>query len=576
MNQRTGVIITLVSIFLLNGCQRGIHTPTTQLKKDNQTASHHSKVDLISQNQPPEQIQPTKPTTVIDPQGLPPLEENNYQVSVDFVDRRLQSYRQKLEQWEKYDSQTRTLNLNREMPEQTMSCFRNLKKISSEYSLLRDILVAGENASLLGGMTSDEIQVLQESDIDFIEGFCGNLLNDGKKLTALDQASSVSTPGKLVELIRHSFQNEEYEQVVQLWLEIPEEKVNQVPIATKRMYGRSLMYLHQEKKAASVYEQILAEANKTEKETTNILYLHTVLSNLYVASRNYSAAADQYQKILETFQDALKMKNWAETQQKILTKADMRGQILNDYSAIIRNYMGYVPSKDGYKPIWQINQFMVKYPDFPGMTNVDQMKSTLTLKAERWFNKTIADIDQLQQQRQFNDGLLLLETIARDTIDPEQVKLVQRKSIELNATKTTVQENLKIEQLTALQDSWSEILTLVGEGKHDEALALLNLMRDSYYSDEVATKIEEVSLLAAKEHSLKAAKLFQLAMQTDDSSARRRLLVQSSQLLQKITLKYPETLIIDKVHGYIQRVNSEMNKLEPGHVNKKNTPLVIN
>ncbi|MCF8057481.1 MAG: hypothetical protein K9K37_12700 [Desulfocapsa sp.] len=567
MNQRTVVIITLVSVFLLIGCQRGTHTRITQPEKDNQAASYHSQVDFIDQNQPPEQIQPTTLLTVIDPKVLPLPEENNYLVSADFVARRLQSYRQKLEKWEKYDSQASTLNLNWKIAEQRVNCFRNLQKIVRGYSLLRDILVAGGNASLPGGMTSDEIQVLQESDIDFIEGFCGNLLNGGRESTALDQDSSESDPGKLAELIRHSFQNGEYQQVVQFWLEIPEEKVNQVAIETKLMYGRSLIYLHQENKAASVYEQVMADVGK--KETTNVLYLHTVLADLYMASCNYSAAAGQYRKILEAFQDALKMKNWAETQQKNLVKADMKGQKLKDYSAIIGNYMGYIPSKDGYKPVWQIEKFMVKYPDSPWMTNVDQMKSELTLKAERWFNTMIADIEKLQQQRQFKDGLLLLETIDRDIIGPEQVERVQQKSIELNATWKTVPENLKIEQLTALQDSWNEILTLVDKGKHDEAIARLNIVRDSDYSEMVATKIEEVSLLASRKQSLEAAKLFELAIKTDDTLTRRQLLVKSYQLLLQITMKYPGTLIIGKVHGYIQRVKSEMNKLDPNLVSSQ-------
>lgn len=569
LNSIRQLFIALVSVFLLIGCQHGVHTLITQPEKDNQAASHHPEGDFIEKDQSPGQIQPTRLVAVVDPKVLPRPEENNSQASADFVDRRLQSYRQKLEKWEKYESQASMLNLNQEITEQRVSCFLDLQKIVSGYSLLRDILVAGENGSLLTGMTSDEIQALQESDIDFIEGFCGNLLDGSSELTALDTNSSKSDPGKLAELISHSFQNGEYQNVVQFWLEIPEENVNQVAIETKLMYGRSLMYLHQENKAVSVYEQVIADLTKKEDETTNVLYLHTILADLYMGLRIYSAAAVQYQKIIEVFQDALKMKNWAETQQKILATADLRDQKLKDYSVIIGNYMRYIPSQDGYAPVWQIEQFMVKYPDFPGMANVGQMKSALILKAERWFNNTIADIEKLQQQRQFKDGLLLLETIDCDIIGPEQAQLVQQKSIELNGSKKTVPENLKMEQLTALQDSWSEILILMEKGRYDEAISRLNRVRDSDYSEKVATKIEEVSLLAAREQTLEAAKLFQRAIKTDDLSTRRQLLVKSYQLLVKITMKYPETHITGKVHGYMQRVKSEMNKLDPNLVSSQ-------
>lgn len=558
-----------IGALLLGGCVRKPRTPVYQPKTDR---SHYQPVvpsdtvsDEASKQPGTESVVSAKPDT-LQPSVL--SDENDQsrerlQISLEFVSSRFLAYSKKLEKWKEYDNQSSVLNFDQQATEQMVGCFRDLQKMINGYGRLRDMLEPGENASLIRTMTPDQVQALQENDVLFLESFCGKLLDTEKSVTAFGESGSGKDSAQIEMLISQSFQNGEYEQVVQLWLQIPEDKVGEITISTKRMYGKSLMFLHQEQKAAAVYEQILVDLGRKEKETTDVLELYKILSNLYMAGRNYSAAADQYRKIQEKYRQVLQVKEWSELQQSILRNSKMRGRELNEYSAILRNYMGYIPSQDGYKPVRQAEQFLENYPESPTITNVDVIKSEIYFKAESWFKKVIADVEGLQLQEQYQDGLLLLETIPQDIVGPEHVQLIQKKIDELRGVEEIVLENLRIEKMQALETGWNQTLALVESGKYDEAIAQLNTMHDTDYSDKASAKIAEVSLLAAKKNRQQAARLFVRAAKTTELESKKQLLLESHQLLMQIVLKYPGTRIIDKVMSNMQRVELEMNKLDP-------------
>ena len=488
------------------------------------------------------------------------------QVSLDFVNNRCFAYGKKLEKWKEYDNQSSVLNLDRQATEQMVGCFRDLQGLITGYNRLREMVTAGETPGSMGSMSVEEIQNLQENDVLFLEGFCGRLLDDEQRVTGFGQAEEGRSLEQLEQQIAQAFQNREHEQVVQLWLEIPEEKQGQITISTKLIYGKSLMFLHQEQKAASMYERIITELNQKDQETTDVLVLYKMLSKLYMAGRNYSAAAVQYQKIVRKVQDVLVVREWSELQQSLLKRSKMGGRELNDYSALLRSYLGYIPSKDGYQPVWKAEQFLQKYPASPMMTNVESMKAEMRVNAGLWFKRLMADVQELQEQGKYQDGLLLLETTPQDIVDQTQAQLMQQKIEELRGANEVVQETIKAEKIQALEGRWNQMLTLVEGGRYDEAIDQLNVMLETDYAAKAAAKIVEVSLIAAKAKRQQAARLFIRATRTEDMEERKQLLVESHQLLLEIVLKYADTPIVDKVMANIKRVELEMDKLDPALV----------
>ena len=563
MNYKVVSTIIIGSVLLLSGCSSKERVPVSQSQRDYPLVRHRPDVNNAYRKDIPKLADVTRPSIVNKPVKSGYGKYKNYPVSVEFVEGRLLSYNKKLEKWREYDEQSSVLNLDRRETEQMVGCFRDLQRIANGYARLRDMLVAGEDTTMLRTMTLEAIQGIQEDDVLLLESFCGRLLDTEQSVTTFGRSDIEENLGQLEAIIGQSYQNREYEQVVQSWLEIPEEKVSQVTIEAKLMYGKSLMYLHQEQKAAAVYEQIIVDIDKKEKEATDVLMLHRVLANLYVAGRNYSAAAGQYREIAAKYYEVLQVKEWSDLQQKILNKSKVGGGELNEYSAIVRNYMGYIPSQDGYIPVWQAEKFMHDYPESPTLTNVDLLKSDMYLKAELWFNSLIGDIDELRTQQQYQDGLILIGTIPQDIITPEQIQLVEKKRNELLRAEEVVQEKLKLEKLRLSKDRWTQVLALVDSKSYDEAIAQLNLIVDADYSDKVARKIAEVSLLAARKNRQQAAMLFSRASKTKDAEVKKQLLVESHQLLLLIVLKYPDTRIVDKVMGNMKRVELVMDELDP-------------
>ncbi len=502
-----------------------------------------------------------------------PVEENvigeekqDSVISLAYVEKRLVAYNRKLSRWKEYDSKSSTLNLDRQATEQMVECFLRLQRLLNGYNRLRAIITAGQTTLPVPVMSPGETQQLQEEDVNFLESFCGRLLDGEKGVEAFSQSTPAKDPTQIEEAIKASYANREYEQVAQHWLEIPEEQMGSISLATKLLYGKSLMFLHQEQRAASVYEQIISEIGRKEKETTDVLELYKTLSNLYIAARNYSAASKQYRKIVLKYKEVLEAKEWSEFQQSILRSSKMGGRELGEYSAIIRNYMGYIPSQDGYKPVRQAERFLENYPESLMNTNVDRIRSELFLKAESWFKTLIGEIETLQLNEQYEDGLLLVETIPLDIIGEDQAQLVEKKKAELQSAEEAVREQLRVEKMQELTTSWDYMSALVDSAKYDDALVQLRSMLNTELSDKVKDKIGEVSLLAAKEKRQQAAKLFIRAMNAKEEEVKKQNLLESHNLLVLITLKYPKVRIVEKVKANIRRVEKEMNLLDPSLV----------
>ena len=86
---------------------------------------------------------------------------------------------------------------------------------------------------------------------------------------------------------------------------------------------------------------------------------------------------------------------------------------------------------------------------------------------------------------------------------------------------------------------------------------------DTSYQGKAQVKIEELSLQAAKADRRKAAELFIRFTKTTDIEGKKRLLIESRRILKEILIKYPEVDIAKKVVGNIDRVEKEMNELDP-------------
>ncbi|WP_136805534.1 hypothetical protein [Desulfosediminicola flagellatus] len=484
--------------------------------------------------------------------------------SMNYINDRIFEYSRKLDRWKDLDSQSLAVNLSQEDTEQMVRCFRRLQNVLNGYTGLQEEILQSRRLAGSGEVSSSVIQDLQKNDIEFLESVCGRLLSaPDDKGAGWGQREETADLAQIETLIERYAGNQEYEEVVQVWLQIPQGQIERVDLLSKLRYGSALMYLHQEEQAAEVYQQIVDQMSSSEEQSTDLISLRKILADLYTASGNFPAAELQYDKISQDYVMLGEIDEWSKLQLSILERSLKGSPELTEYSGLLRNYLGFIPEKDGYKIAWQAEDFLLNYPYSAVSSNVDIIKSKSRERADKWFNGFMGKVDQLVENKKFQEAIELLETVPTDLIDDEKRELLKLKKDDLVLAEAVDRETDKLAKVQELQRKWNNGMLMVKAERFDEAITIFTEMLDTEYAVKAEDKISEVSLLAAKAERRKAASLFIRFTKTTDLDSQKKLLLESRKMLKDILVKYPDVEIAEKVRGNIQRVEQEMNTLDP-------------
>lgn len=496
--------------------------------------------------------------------------EKNLQTTVPspvYVDDRIYEYGRKLERWKELDNQSVTTTPSDKDAAQMVSCFRQLQDVLNGYNELRTRMLQIQASDAASGIGNDQIFQLQKNDIAFLEGECGRLLAES------DKKSVVWTPPaegadltQFETMIDQYAGKKEYEEVVQVWSKIPESQTDRVHLRTKILYAQALRYLHQEKKAAGIYQKVVDQMADSSEQATDLVSLRRVLADLYTASGNYRSAAKQYQEIYGDYEKIGQIEEWSKLQMAILDRSGGGSPELTDFSAILRDYLGFVPERDGYKTLPQTIKFQTDYPYSPVSANVELIRNSTMAAADKWFNGLMTEVDNLAREKDINKAIRVLETLPSDILSPEKQLAINAKMEELQTTEAVADEAGKMAKVQDLQNQWNNGLLLANEGRYEEAVAVFTTLLDTEFSSKARAKIDELSLEAANADRKKAADYFIRFTRTDDVENKKKLLVESRKLLKNILLKYPKVEIAAKVQGNIERVEQEMNLIDPNLV----------
>jgi len=485
--------------------------------------------------------------------------------SMTYINDRLFEYGRKLDRWKELDSQSIDANLNQDEAAQMVRCFKRLQNVLNGYGNLRTKMLQAQSIDSSGDISSREIFDLQKSDIEFLEGPCGQLLvvkeDKSAGWTEREKGADLS---QLETLIDRYSTNGEYEEVVQVWQQIPEIQTGRVHLRSRIQYGNALMFLHQEEKAAEIYRQVVDQMSASEEQPTDLVSLRKVLADLYTASGDYQQATEQYNKISNDYQNIGKLEEWSKLQLSILERAGTDSPEVKAYSAMLRKYLGFIPERDGYNVVWEAEKFLTEYPYSPVSSNVDTIKSTAQARADKWFNDLMGQVDSLGNEKKFQDALHLLETIPTDIVGADKQISIKEKNDELLLAQAVDKETEKMAKIQELQHQWNNGMLLANSGRYDEAISVFTDLLNTEYGSKAEEKIKEVSLEAAKNDRKQAAAMFLRFTKTTDPESRKKILIETRKLLKTILVKYPDVEIAPKIVGNIERVEQEMNAIDPG------------
>ncbi len=516
----------------------------------------------------------TVPKSVVQPQAITFTGEDQSEIdmtkvqgplpSMNYVNDRIFEYGRKLERWKAIDKQSAALELTQEDTEKMVNCFVDLQKVLGSYNQLRADMLQLNTTSSTIIISSEEVMSLQKSDISFLESVCGRLLApEEEDRIDWEQREEGADLSQLEALIERYTGSREYEEVVQVWQRIPEQQIDRVHLRTKILYGNALMFLHQEEKAAEIYQQIVDEMSVSDEQRTDLLSLRKVLADLYTAAGNYLAAENQYLNISKDYEGLGSVEEWSKLQLDIFERSEEGSPELTEYSGLLRNFLGFIPERDGFKIVWEADKFLQNYPYSAVASNVDIIKNVADSRANIWFKGFFSDVEQLAGEKKYLDAIEKLEIIPEDIISIAQKEQIKSKNDDLILAEAVERETRKIEKMQELQRRWNEGMLEVEEGNYDEAIVIFKSLLQTEYFAKAEDKIKGITLLAAKTDRRAAADLYIRYTKTSDVEMKKKLLIESHRMLSDILVKYPGVGIVDKVKGNIERVEQEMNTLDP-------------
>lgn len=572
MRKHYSIVLALCAFTVLGGCL----PPQDPLKKPEVRPINQRQQEVYNvpgQTYQGNRNQPSKDVVSPAPLGFSDIDETgqeqgivetSFAPSMSYINDRIYEYGRKLDRWKALDEQAVNMEIDQQKADEMVQCFRDLQRVLNGYSNLREEILQQNSMNRTGSVGGERFLELQQRDIQFLESSCGRIVGSPEeKGTGWHEREETADLSQLETLIDRYAENGEYEEVVQVWMQIPEAQKDRVDLKSRVSYGNALMFLHQEEKAAEVYQRIVDDMSASKKQSTDLISLRKILADIYTAAGNYVEADKQYGKISDDYLNLGKIEEWSKLQMYILEQSELESPELTQYSSLLRNYLGFIPRQDGYKIVWQADEFLADYPYTAVSSNVDMIKSDALQRADDWFNEFLAGVDQLGAEQKYEEALELLETIPSDIIGEEKVQTLKKKTDDLVLEEAVTRETEKLAKMQELQRKWNGGILMMENGNYEDAIGVFIGLLDTEYSAKASEKIEEVSLLAAKADRRKAANIFSRFTKTSDVESKKALLIECRKVLRDILVKYPDVDIADKVVGNIKRVEQEMNLLDP-------------
>ena len=489
-------------------------------------------------------------------------EQDADESSIAYVSERVVEYQSKLERWKELDSQSVGVDISQEDTEKLVGCFQDVQLILSTYRNMEQNLL---HPPLTGpSVTQYELMAAKKSDVLFLESDCGKMLAaKPEKPTCWEQREDDAGFARMESLIAQFSSDQEYDKVIQAWLQIPQENLSKVNIETKMYYADALMFQDQDDIAAQTYHEIIKQLDLADEQPANLLTARRKLGDLYSANGQVRGAKEQYQMLSGDYKDLGEIDTWAQMQIEAIDSGIAGSIEYSDYSNILRSHLGFIASRDGYKTVNLSDHFLVKYPSSSLRSSVEMIRNESAGQADIWYAQLEAEIESLVAGKNYQGAIDLINEIPQGALTGAKLTELENIGRELAVNNAIELETQRMAESQKLQSQWNNAVMLANAERYDEAIEVLSQMADSEYGPRAEMKIAELSVVAAQVDRRKAADLFIRYTRTSDVEQQKELLIESRSLLKGILEKYPDSDVIDKVHSNIKRVEQEMNAIDP-------------
>ena len=426
------------------------------------------------------------------------------------INNRIHAYEQKLQEWKEVERKAALIVLPQDKVNKIDECRSQLQHLLLEYNALQKQLQQEKRVEAAQLLAGDSLLQLNQQDIDYLESGCVKFLAE-LKTVAQPAAAAPADPQ-----IKAAFEAGNYDQVINLYAQsgaMP----GQIPAAeTTFQYGQALLKNHQEAEARKVLGELLARIRQQKGQDELLLQSMQTFADLNFGLEAYPEAKQQYEELVRlSIEKGARKEEWAGLQLAALEPGGSTLPELKGYSALLRNYLAYVPKRDGYSVAEQADKFLLAYPSSRLVANAGIINRNTKGQAEATVNQGV-------------------------------------KRIEDQASERKVQET-PIVGGSSLPSGTSQPGGTLKAGDSQAVVAP---------QSPAGNEIQEAARLGAQDLRQKAAELFVRATNSRDSEEKRKLLLSSRDLLQSILVKYPQSGLTDKVQRNLTRIDAELRAID--------------
>ncbi len=507
-------------------------------------------------------------TTIVQPsiQQQVPLSEK---ISSDtmlplltLVDDRIVAYEGKMEQWEKFAAEASTINLDEEQLDNISACQNQLMSILTGYNNLHQQLINESNGQTDGAFIEGYLAT-ERQDMSFLESDCQQIvIADQQTAGGWVAGTREMLLEEKIQELNEKMASGEYQQVIELYTQLPVEEGQHVSYDVTYSYGQALLHAGREDDASRVFQNLLInlqEQNQIEQE----FKLMQLIADIQFGLENYDTAFERYVDIINRYAGLGDNIDWARRQQSVISSRNSQGIEVKNFSELMRGYLSFNAERDAFSVYLLANQFLVDFPESSVLPTVNHILFESRDRAEAWFDLLLRRISALKVEKKYQEALQIIDRLPMNKMPMEKKELLNSLSDELITISFEVEESKRMAVEEAMHEIWSEGQTLLRSKEYDQAIKVFSTLLETTYAERANDKIVEASQLAAQEDRRKAAELFVRASKTNDQESRLALLLQSRELLKGILQKYQQSGLVEKAERNLERIEQEIMAIDP-------------
>ena len=480
------------------------------------------------------------------------------QPALNTISSRIRSYEERLNEIRDIENSPSSMMIPHEQMGRLSGCKSELLDILTNYDALQKKLLQETDLETAREMASSTLLQVNQQDMQFLEGGCGRLLADlqsdqGRGAPPPPVATAPLPPPPPAYAapdpqIQDAFNAGDYTGVITLYNQQWAGTGQQPAPTTTWQYSQALLKNYQLDEAERVLVGLDEQLARQGGDPLGADVLRT-LGDISFSAGNYQAAQQRYERLVRL--PGNQGDSWTPRQLAVLQQQTATADELSAYTTLVRNYLAYSPSRDGYAVAEQAEQFLSSYPASRLVANVNAIHKNTREQADGWLNRSVQRIEQRAASPDAAPGA---------TAPVPDVEAGAGQAPPLSSEQTAARDQ-------ALQELYDRGIGQMASKEYDLALQTFASLLGSNFDAQARQRITDTASLAGENNRQKAAELFVRASQTSDLESRKKLLMASRQLLRDIPVKYPQAGLDGKVERNLASVEQALRAIDPSLLN---------